>query len=103
MHLQRRRMIEQAVAAEPDNGAFRDSLGWVLFRQGQYERAAAELEKAAEMEPDPVVLDHLGDAYARLKQSDKAAAAWRRSYEQFKKAGKEEAAGKIRDKLEKTK
>ncbi len=98
-----RRMIEQAVAAEPDNGAFRDSLGWVLFRQGQYERAAAELEKAAEMEPDPVVLDHLGDAYARAQQNDKAAAAWRRSYEQFKRAGKEEAAGKIRDKLEKTK
>jgi Tfp pilus assembly protein PilF len=104
MHLQRaRRMIEQAVAAEPDNGAFRDSLGWVLFRQAEYERAAAELEKAAEIEPDPVVLDHLGDACAKLKQNDKAAAAWRRSYEQFKRAGKEEEAVKIRKKLEKTK
>ena len=29
-------MIQAAVDAEPDNAAFRDSLGWVLFRQGQY-------------------------------------------------------------------
>ncbi|MDD4270809.1 MAG: tetratricopeptide repeat protein [Pirellulales bacterium] len=104
MHLHRaRRMIERAVEAEPDNGAFRDSLGWVLFRQGQYERAVAELEKAAEFEPDPVVLDHLGEAYARCKQNDKAAAAWRRSYERFKQAGDEQAAERVRDKLEKTK
>lgn len=103
VHLERaRRMIEQAVEAEPDNAAFRDSLGWVLFRQGQYERAAAELEKAAAMEPDPVVLDHLGDAYAKLKQPGKAAEAWQRSYEQFKKSGQEEEAGKIRNKLKKT-
>ena len=30
-----RRMIQAAVDAEPDNMAYRDSLGWVLFRLGQ--------------------------------------------------------------------
>ena len=36
-NLQRaRRMIRKAVDAEPDNAAYRDSLGWVLFRLGRY-------------------------------------------------------------------
>ncbi len=33
-----KRMIEKAVNAEPDNVAYRDSLGWVLFRLGQVPR-----------------------------------------------------------------
>ena len=34
-HLERaHRMIERAVEAEPENAAYRDSLGWVLYRKG---------------------------------------------------------------------
>ena len=66
-------MIRQAVDAEPDNMAYRDSLGWVLFRLGKYPEAVAELEKAAAgKKPDGVVLDHLGDAYRKAGQRDKA-------------------------------
>ena len=42
-----RRMIQEAVDAQPDNMAYRDSLGWVLFRLGKHREAVAELEKAA--------------------------------------------------------
>ena len=53
--------------------AYRDSLGWVLFRLGKYPEAVVELEKAAAgKKPDGVVLDHLGDAYLKLNQRDKA-------------------------------
>ena len=63
-HLDRaHRMIEQAVQQDPDNAAYRDSLGWVLFQKGRVQEALPELEKAAAMEPDAAVLDHLGDAY----------------------------------------
>ncbi len=59
-----KRMIEKAVKAEPDNMAYRDSLGWVLFRLGQFPEAVAQLEKAAaDKKPDGTVFDHLGDAY----------------------------------------
>ena len=61
-------MIRQAVAAEPDNAAYRDSLGWVLFRLGKYPQAVAELKKAAaDKTVDGTVLEHLGDAYAKLE------------------------------------
>ena len=39
-------MIRTAVAAEPDNRAYRDSLGWVYYRLGRFAEAVAELEKA---------------------------------------------------------
>ena len=38
-----KRMIEKAVHAEPDNVAYRDSLGWVLFRLGQFPEAVVRV------------------------------------------------------------
>jgi tetratricopeptide (TPR) repeat protein len=68
--------------AEGDNAAFVDSLGWVLFRRGQWEGARRELERAAGMDggsDDPVVWDHLGDVLHRLGRKDEAAAAWKKA------------------------
>jgi tetratricopeptide (TPR) repeat protein len=79
------RMIQKAVEAEPDNIAYRDSLGWVLFREGRYADALVELEKAAAGEKaDGAVLDHLGDAYQKANQLDKAVDAWRRAAKAFR-------------------
>jgi tetratricopeptide (TPR) repeat protein len=85
-HLERaERMIRRAVKEEPANNAYRDSLGWVLFRLGRIPDALAELEKAAAVEkPDAVILDHLGDVYAKIGRRDKAQDAWRRAVELFK-------------------
>lgn len=92
-------MILRAVEAEPENAAYHDSLGWVLYRKGQYQEAVAELVEAAEMEPDPVVLDHLGDAYSRTSQVDQAKATWKRAAEKFEEADRHEEAAKVRKKL----
>jgi tetratricopeptide (TPR) repeat protein len=74
------RMIEKAVAAEPDNGAYRDSLGWVLYRLGKYGEAVLELRKAVSTEePDPVILDHLGDALLRTGDSAGAVDSWQQA------------------------
>lgn len=93
-----RRMIEKAVEAEPENLAYRDSLGWVLFRLNQGPEAVVELEKAAGgTKPDGVVLDHLGDAYLKANQRDKAIEAWKKAIEAFrqeKDAGKAESVEK---------
>jgi len=71
-------LIRKALVAEPDNGSFRDSLGWVLFRKGRYEQALRELLRAAELvqPPDAVVLDHIGDAYEKLGTPAQALAWW---------------------------
>jgi tetratricopeptide (TPR) repeat protein len=100
-NLQRaRRMIEKAVATEPGNPAYRDSLGWVLFRLGKYPEAVAELEKAvADKKPDAVVLDHLGDAYRKVDRRDKAVETWRKAAEAFRREKEMEKAAAVEKKF----
>jgi tetratricopeptide (TPR) repeat protein len=102
IHLQRaKQMIEAAVEDEPDNSAYRDSLGWVYYQLGQTRRAVAELEKAtAEKKPDPVILDHLGDAYLKNGQPDKARQTWRRAATAFREAKDPEKAKQTEIKLQ---
>ena len=75
-----RRMIERAVELEPQSGAIVDSLGWALYRIGDYAAAVTQLERAVELEPlDPTVNDHLGDAYWRVGRRNEAMFQWRRA------------------------
>ena len=75
-----RKMIERAVELEPQSGAIVDSLGWALYRIGDYDEAVAQLERAVELEPlDPTVNDHLGDAYWRVGRRNEAMFQWRRA------------------------
>ncbi len=73
-HLQRAlRMTREAVRVEPENAAYRDSLGWTLFRLGKHEAAAVELEKAVAIDPqEPEILEHLAKVYDSLKKHQKA-------------------------------
>jgi tetratricopeptide (TPR) repeat protein len=74
-------MIRKAVAAEPDNPAYLDSMGWVLFKQGKPGEALTWLEKAVRLlpEPDATVYDHLGDVLAALGRKSDAREAWQKS------------------------
>lgn len=100
-HLGRaKRMIQAAVDAEPKNMAYRDSLGWLLYRQNQFAAAVAELEKAAAAEnPDGTVLDHLGDAYEKAGQHEKALASWRKAVELLRKDKETDKAISVQKKL----
>ncbi len=96
------KMIQMAVAAEPENRAYRDSLGWIYYRLGRLPEAAAELEKAAdEKQPDGTILDHLGDAYEKLGRHEQAVAAWRRAKEALEKDKETEKARKVDEKIRK--
>jgi Flp pilus assembly protein TadD len=54
-------------------GYITDSLGWVYYKLGDYEKAVVELEKANQLTPDdPTVTEHLGDGYQKLNRKDKA-------------------------------
>ena len=95
-----KRMIEKAVDAEPDNLAYRDSLGWALLRLGKCPEAVAELEKAAAgKKPDGVVLDHLGDAYRKLNRRDKAVETWRKAAEVFRQEKETKKAAGVEKKI----
>jgi len=59
-------MINKAVAAEPRNGAFVDSLGWVYFQKGNLDLAEKYLNDATHLLPrDATVHEHLGDVFAK--------------------------------------
>jgi tetratricopeptide (TPR) repeat protein len=102
LHLQRAlRMIQFAVSAEPENDAYRDSLGWVLFRLDRYEEALVELQKATSSEnPEGEVLDHLGETYRKLGKTAEANTAWKRAAKAFQKAGETEKMKTLEKKTE---
>jgi tetratricopeptide (TPR) repeat protein len=80
-------MIQKAVAQEPGNGAYLDSLGWAYYKQNKLTEAEEALRKAAEREShDPTILGHLGDVYAKMGQSDRAAQYWERALTEWQKA-----------------
>lgn len=89
-------LIRRAVAQEPTNGAYLDSLGWYYFKTGEYAKAISELLKAIGYirEPDAVVYEHLGDAYAASGELPKAIEAWQKALP-LEGAGKQGLAGKI--------
>jgi tetratricopeptide (TPR) repeat protein len=75
-----RKMIERAVELRPEDGYITDSLGWVLYRLGDYPGAVEWLERAVALVPDdPVINDHLGDALWMVGRRLEAEFQWRRA------------------------
>ena len=74
-------MIKRALQIDPNNGAYLDSLGWLEFRQGNYEAALGDLQRAAQnmTRDDPVVFEHIGDAYSKLNRAAQALEAWQKA------------------------
>lgn len=74
------KLIKRAVELDPENGAYLDSLGWVYYQMGDAKRALPWMLKAAAKLPDdPVILEHLGDVYAKLGLVPQALDAWTRA------------------------
>ncbi len=75
-----RKMVEKAVELRPRDGYIVDSLGWALFRLGEFEGAVKQLERAVSLRPeDPIINDHLGDALWRVGRELEASFQWRRA------------------------
>ena len=100
-HLQRSLdMLQKAVQAEPDNVAYRDSLGWALYRVGRYTEALVELQRAgAADKADGVILDHLGDAYLKVNQLPSALETWQKAAAAFERQEDTKRLGQVRNKI----
>jgi tetratricopeptide (TPR) repeat protein len=73
-------LVERALAIDPDNGSYLDSLGWALFKQKKVEQAETLLRRAAEQAPyNSVVQDHFGDVLWAAGKRPEAVAAWTQS------------------------
>ncbi len=80
---QSEQFIRKANDLEPDNAAYVDSLGWVLFKRGKFAESLEQLQRAESLmkeitAEDAEILDHLAQAHDRLNQRAKAEEYWRR-------------------------
>jgi len=99
------KLIRRAVELEPDNGAFQDSLGWVYYKLDQLEDAIHHLNLAIQMmndknDTDPVVFDHMGDAYFKKNDVLLALNFWEKAIPLFQK---EKDKKRVRLKINKAK
>ena len=73
-------LVQRALEAEPENGAYLDSLGWAYYRRGDLGDAEKYLVAAAKQLPEnSEIQDHLGDLFARRGRLAEAVAAWTRA------------------------
>ncbi len=92
-------LITRALAIDPENPSYLDSLGWAHFKRGDLSQAETYLAKAADGLPrNSVVQDHYGDLLAKRGKHPEAVAAWNKALagdgEDIERAGIEK---KIRD------
>lgn len=77
-------MISRAVSAAPNDAHIVDSMGWILYRIGEYDQAVEVLERAAALAPYHMVInDHLGDAYWQVGRRLEAHYMWRRALDYY--------------------
>jgi predicted Zn-dependent protease len=74
-------LISSAVALEPRNGAYLDSLAWVKLKRGDVAAAKLNIKKAVKaIYDDPVVWGHAGDIYEAAGDSRTAWLAWKTAW-----------------------
>jgi Flp pilus assembly protein TadD len=92
------KLIVRALKIEPNDGFFIDSLGWVYFQRGEYAKAVEHLERAVELTvDDPVIIEHLGDAYEKIGRTEQALQRYRES---LKKSKEEDQSKRVKEKIQ---
>jgi tetratricopeptide (TPR) repeat protein len=71
--------VRRALAIDPGNGAYLDSLAWVHFRMGHPADAEKELSQALDIMSDPVIWEHLGDVRLSVHRPADAWDAYQRA------------------------
>jgi hypothetical protein len=66
----------------PKEGAYQDTLGWVLYQQHRFGEALPPLCQAAKLDPgSPEIHAHLGDAFWRVGLTQDARMQWQQAYD----------------------
>ncbi len=73
-------MAKIAIEKEPLNSSYLDTIGWVYFKLGEYEKAKEYIEQAIKTGGESsVLLEHLGDVNYKLGNTGKAKKNWEKS------------------------
>src|SRR3989454_197180 len=74
-----RKLIEKALELSPEDYFIIDSLGWVLYREGNLKGAAEQLRRAYSGRPDAEIGAHLGEVLWVMGRRDEAERIWQES------------------------
>lgn len=74
-------LISKALAIDPDEAAYIDSLGWVQYRLRNYEASLVHLRRALDLFPNDEVAAHLGEVLWVTGQQDEADQVWTEALE----------------------
>jgi tetratricopeptide (TPR) repeat protein len=74
-------LVSRALKLRPDSPAILDSMGWVLYRQGDLEQAATYLRRALDLNQDDEIAAHLGEVLWVSGERADAQAVWRDALE----------------------
>lgn len=68
------KMSKRSLEIRPNEATFLDTYGWILYKQGKYEKAREYIQKALDANPaaDGTLYEHLGDIQYKLSNTDKA-------------------------------
>lgn len=76
-------LITQALKLMPDDPFIMDSLGWVLFRQGELPESLKTLENAYKLKADPEIAAHLSEVLAAMGRQNDARRTLKEAAKQF--------------------
>ncbi len=84
-------MSKRSNELTPGNPSYQDTYAWVLFQQGNYETALEWIKKAIEGSDaaSETLLEHYGDILAKLGQTGKAVAQWKKARALSESVGKD--------------
>jgi tetratricopeptide (TPR) repeat protein len=74
-----RKLVEKALELAPDDFFIMDSLGWVLYREGDLKGAAEQLRRAYVGRPDAEIGAHLGEVLWVMGEREEADRVWQES------------------------
>lgn len=73
-------MANKAVAKDPENPSYLDTIGWVYYQLGEYDKAEKYIKDAVKLdEKNATLLEHLGDVLFKKGDSTGAMENWQKS------------------------
>ncbi len=94
-------MSYRTIKAEPKNATYLDTYAWILFMQKRYSEARIYIDQTLQNDSDTsaVLLEHAGDIYYHVGDTDKALMFWQQSLDRAVAGNDKEIQGPRRQVL----
>ena len=75
-------LAEKAIELSPNTSAYLDTIGWIYFKLGNFEKAKEFIAKSIVYDDSSaVVLEHYGDVLIALNDKDEALVFYKKAFE----------------------